>query len=57
MKWGYVGYHSLYHYINYCILYNEKANEKQKQKKLNCTMATLAVPIVAETMTQLQFEL
>jgi hypothetical protein len=33
MKWGYVGYHFLYCYINYCILCNEKANEKQKNKK------------------------
>jgi hypothetical protein len=32
MKWGYVGYHFLYCYINYCILCNEKADEKPKKK-------------------------
>ena len=35
MKWGYVGYHFLYCYINYCILCNKKANEKQEKKELN----------------------
>jgi hypothetical protein len=28
MKWGYVSYHFLYCYINYCILCNEKAKTK-----------------------------
>ena len=38
MKWGYVGYHFLYCYINYCILCKEKADEKPGKKKteLNC---------------------
>jgi hypothetical protein len=32
MKWGYVIYHFPHRYINYCILCNEKADEKQKRK-------------------------
>jgi hypothetical protein len=28
MKWGYVSYHFSHHYINYCILCNEKAEKK-----------------------------
>jgi hypothetical protein len=28
MKWGYVRYHFLHCYINYCILCNEKAEKK-----------------------------
>jgi hypothetical protein len=28
MKWGYVSYHFSHHYINYCILCNEKAKKK-----------------------------
>src|ERR1700691_6523172 len=31
MKWGYVGYQFLYCYINYCILCNEKVDEKLKE--------------------------
>jgi hypothetical protein len=30
MKWGYVIYHFLYCYINYCILCNEKTGKKAK---------------------------
>jgi hypothetical protein len=40
MKWGYVSYHFLYCYINYCILCNEKA-----EKKLSWAVATLHVHI------------
>ena len=40
MKWGYVGYHFLYCYINYCILCNEKADEKPSR-----TVATLSVHV------------
>ena len=31
MKWGNVLHHYLCYYINYCILYNEKADEKPKK--------------------------
>jgi len=40
MKWGYVIYHFWHRYINYRILYNEKA-EKKPQKKPSRTAATL----------------
>ena len=43
MKWGYVSYHFLYCYINYCILCNEKAEEKKNGKKRSQTMATLSL--------------
>ena len=33
MKWGYVSYHFLYCYINYCILCNEKAGEKPEKNR------------------------
>ena len=38
MKWGNVFHYYLCYYINYCILYNEKADEKLKKKKTepNC---------------------
>ena len=32
MKWGNVPHHYLCCYINYCVLYNEKADEKPKEK-------------------------
>jgi hypothetical protein len=31
MKWGYVNYHFPHHYINYCILCNEKAEKSQAE--------------------------
>ena len=41
MKWGYVSYHFLYCYINYCILCNKKADEKRKKKtELSCGNTT-----------------
>ena len=40
MKWGNVFHHYLCCHIHYCILHNEKADEKP-QKKLNRTVATL----------------
>src|SRR6266481_3555101 len=33
MKWGYVSYHFSHHYINYCILCNEKAEKKPKKSR------------------------
>ena len=38
MKWGYVSYHFLHCYINYCILYNKKAKTKKKPKKAEATL-------------------
>jgi hypothetical protein len=40
MKWGYVRYHFLFWYNDYCILYNKKTDEKPK-KKPDRTVATL----------------